>query len=160
MGFIIHLHHVLDHDEIRKIYNNCLPLLTDYQTKIGQNKKFFAAYKEIANTSLTPVQQQVIKHNLRGFHLSGVDLPDHDQKQFAELEQKLANLNTRFAENVTDATHAWFKVINDANLLLGLPEHVQAYAKEQALQRNIEGWVLTLEMPCYLRLCLMQKIAH
>lgn len=149
-ALLSHLHHVLDHDDIRKTYNACLPLLTDYQSKVGQNKKLFEAYKQISNTTLSPEQRQVITHNLRAFHLSGVDLSKEDKIHFAELEQKLANLNTRFAENVTDATHAWHKIITDETMLQGLPPQVITYAKEQALQRNITGWVLTLEMPCYL----------
>lgn len=153
-ALLSHLHNVVDTDDIRNIYNECLPLLTDYHSDLGQNKKLYEAYRAIAEDEffrdLSPAQQKSITNNLRDFHLSGVDLPEDKKILFRELEKKLAELTTRFDENVLDATHAWQKQITDITLLTGLPEHVVTYAKAQAEHHKKEGWILTLEMPCYL----------
>jgi oligopeptidase A len=153
-ALLSHMHNVVDTEEVRNTYNNCLPLLTEYQSDLGQNKALYSAYQAISESNFfaefTPEKRRTIANNLRDFHLCGVDLPEDKKITFRELEKKLAELTTRFEENVLDATHAWQKQITDIRLLAGLPEHVIAYAKNQAEQHGKDGWVLTLEMPCYL----------
>lgn len=43
-----HLHSVVDNDELRKVYETCLPKLTAYMTEMGQNEVLYAAYKSVA----------------------------------------------------------------------------------------------------------------
>lgn len=153
-ALLSHMHNVVDTEDVRETYNQCLPLLTDYQSDLGQNKPLYEAYQSLAQapefSDLSSEKQRAIKNNLRDFHLSGVDLAEDKKTQFRELEKKLAELTTRFEENILDATHAWKKHITNIEDLAGLPAHVIAYAKDQAQQNKQDGWILTLEMPCYL----------
>jgi oligopeptidase A len=148
-----HLHGVVDNEELRQAYNACLPLLSTYRSEIGQNKDLYAAYQAIANSptfaQLETAQQQIIKNELRDFHLAGVDLPVDKQERYKEIQQQLSQLATRFAENVLDATHAWKKHITDERLLAGLPESLLNLAKQNAEQEQLAGWILTLDWPCY-----------
>jgi oligopeptidase A len=148
-----HLHGVADSEELRQAYNACLPLLSTYRSEIGQNKNLYAAYQAIANSlafaQLEIAQQQIIKNELRDFHLAGVDLPADKQARYKEIQQQLSQLATRFAENVLDATHAWKKHITDERLLAGLPESLLNLARQNAEQEQLAGWVLTLDWPCY-----------
>ena len=42
-----HLHHVMNNEPLREAYEKCLPILSEYSTEIGQNKKLFDAIKSI-----------------------------------------------------------------------------------------------------------------
>ncbi|MBY0545398.1 MAG: M3 family metallopeptidase [Gammaproteobacteria bacterium] len=148
-----HSHHVIDTEEVRELYNKCLPLLSDYQSELGQNIDLFNAFKQIANDphfeNETPEKRKMITDSLRDFHLSGIELNEEKKKLFRDLDKKLSELSSRFAENVLDATQAWIKPINSLELLVGLPSHTLSYAAKKAVEHKKEGWVLTLEMPCY-----------
>lgn len=149
-----HMHNVVDTDEVRNIYNQVLPLLSDYQTNMGHNMPLFMAFKQIADSPAFPAlsaeKQKIITDSLRDFRLSGIELNEKDKEHFRELEKKLSELSSRFSDNVMDATNAWQKEVTDIGMLKGLPEHVINYATQKAVEKNKNGFVLTLEMPCYL----------
>jgi oligopeptidase A len=69
--------------------------------------------------------------------------------EFAALQQKLSHLSTQFSENLLDATHAWTLPITEPKQLAGLPPQALALAAENAKQRNLLGWVFTLDYPSY-----------
>lgn len=147
-----HLHNVADTEAIRDVYSRCLALLSDYHTEIGQNEPLYRAIKYIADhelTKLTAAKAKVIRDSLRDFHLSGIDLPHTQQQQYREIQKTLADVCNRFEENLVDATHHWFKHITDSNVLAGLPQHAIQTARQEAENRQLSGWVLTLEFPCY-----------
>jgi oligopeptidase A len=151
---IEHLHNVQDSEQWRTAHNTCLPILSAYRSEIGQNKGMYAGYQAIAESAeyeqLDQAQQQIIKNELRDFRLSGITLPPEQQARYKEIQQSLSQLSTQFHENVLDATHAWKKHITDENELAGLPDSVRNLAKQNAEQENLSGWLLTLDLPCYL----------
>jgi oligopeptidase A len=150
---VSHLNAVANGDELRAAYNVCLPLLAEYQTEVGQNAALCAAYERICEreaATLSPAQQRVLDYALREFRLAGVRLPADDQARFKALMQELASLQAKFEEQVLDATRAFSRVVGDAALLAGLPEHVRERARESARARGTEGWLLTLDQPTYL----------
>ncbi|MEN8219252.1 MAG: oligopeptidase A [Pseudomonadota bacterium] len=148
-----HLHGVADSEDLRTAYNACLPMMSAYRSEMGQNKGLFAGYQAIAESpdyaQLDAAQQQVIKNERRDFHLAGIDLPPEKQARYKEIQQRLSQLGTQFSENVLDATHAWKKHVTDESQLAGLPESVRALAKQNAEHDSLEGWVFTLDFPCY-----------
>lgn len=151
---IEHLHLVADSEELRTAYNTCLPMKSVYHSEIGQNKGMYAGYKAIADSpeyaQLEPAQQKTIQNELRDFRLSGIELTAEKQAGYKEIRKRLSQLESQFQENVLDATHAWKKHITDESLLAGLPESVLGLAKQNAEQSSLEGWVFTLDLPCYL----------
>ena len=147
---VSHLHHVVDSEPLREVYNHCLPLLSEYRSEIGHNKGLYAAYQSLADHSqLDPIQKKVIENELRDFRLAGIDLSPDQQHRYKDIQKTLAQLSTKFSENVLDATQGWKKHITDEELLNGLPDSVKALAKQQAHQENLDGWLLTLDLPCY-----------
>jgi len=148
-----HLHGVADSEDLRTAYNACLPMISAYHSEFGQNKALYAAYQAIADSpdyaQLETAQQQVITNELRDFHLAGIDLPCEKQARYKEIQQRLSQLGSQFSENVLDASHAWKKQVTDESLLAGLPESVRALAKQNAEHDNLEGWLFTLDFPCY-----------
>jgi len=150
---INHLHAVKQNPELRTAYQACLPKLTDYYTEISQNADLYKAFVRLAESStfqqLNKAQQKVVNNYLRDFRLSGVGLPPEKKKRYADIQTELAELSNRFSEHLLDATGAWTKHITDKNLLNGVPEHVLSVAQEAAKAKGLEGWLLTLEFPCY-----------
>ncbi len=150
---VSHLHSVADNDELRKAYNACIPKLSAYSTEMGQNKELFSLYQSLSENSdyknLEQAQKKIIENTLRDFKLSGIDLPEEKQAEYKSLQQKLSALQTKFEENLLDATHAFKKIITDEDELSGLPDSAKALAKQTAEQQNVEGWLFTLDFPSY-----------
>jgi len=150
---VSHLNAVQNSDALREAYNACLPKLSEYFTELGQNEKLFQAFSRFSETAafseLSVAQKKVITNSLRDFHLSGIGLEGEQQKRYAQLQLELSELTTKFSENVLDATQGWFKQVRDKSELAGLPEHVLIAAKAAAEERELEGWVLTLDFPVY-----------
>jgi oligopeptidase A len=149
-----HLHSVADNEELREAYNACLPKLSEYSTELGQNKDLYNAYKFIAGSDnysqLSLAQQKIVEHALRDFRLSGIDLDKASQITYKDIQQKLSKLQTKFEENLLDATHAWEKHITNKEQLAGLPNSVISLAEQIAKQKKKKGWVFTLEFPSYI----------
>jgi len=150
---ISHLHSVADNEALRKVYSHCIGLLTEYSTEFSQNHDLYMAYQALADSqefvNLTQAQQQSIKNSLRDFRLGGVALDENNKQRFAEIKQRLSELATQFSNNVLDATQAWYKTISDVKQLSGLPESALAQAAQSAKQKNLDGYVITLDFPSY-----------
>jgi len=150
---VSHMNAVVNNDELRDAYNACLPKLSNYSTELGQNRQLYDAYKAIADstafTSLDQAQKKTIENALRDFHLSGVDLPVEKKQRFKVISQQLSSMTSKFSDNVLDATHGWNKHITDEILLNGLPDSAIAVAQQTAQQKELEGWLFTLDFPSY-----------
>jgi len=150
---VSHLNAVMNTDAWREAYNACLPKLSEYWTELGQHQGLFQAFEALAGSDayqqLSPARRRVVDNALRDFRLSGIALPEAEQKRYAELQQRLSELTTKFSENVLDATQGWWKEISDETELSGLPEHAVAAAKEAARAKELDGWVITLDFPAY-----------
>lgn len=151
---VAHLHSVLDSEALREVYDACLPVLSEYETEMGQNETLFHAIESIANgpefAKLSIAQKTIIEHDLRDFRLSGVHLPEQLKQRYAQIQQQLSTLESKYEQNVLDATEGWYKQVPDEKMLAGLPAHAIAMAKSEAEKRNLSGYVLTLKMPLYL----------
>ena len=151
---VSHLNSVKNSPELREAYEACLPLLSEYSTWVGQYKPLYQAYKQIKEseeyTKLTKAQKKVIDNALRDFELSGIGLPEDEQKRYGEIVAKLSELSSKYSNNVLDATMGWTKLITNLDDLTGMPESALAAAKEQAKAKGQEGWLLTLDIPSYL----------
>ncbi|HXQ64175.1 MAG TPA: M3 family metallopeptidase [Steroidobacteraceae bacterium] len=150
---VSHLNAVANSDELRVAYNACLPLLAEYQTEVGQNERLAHAYETIREREgarLTAAQRKVLEYALREFRLAGVRLPAAEQARFKALMQELAQLQSKFEEQVLDATRAWSRPVEDVTLLAGLPAHVIERAAGAARDGGGDRWLLTLDQPTYL----------
>lgn len=143
----------MNNAELRNAYEACLPKLSEYSTEMGQNKQLFERYQALNNSPVakqfsTP-QQTILKHTLRDFHLSGIDLPVDKQKRYGEIQAKLSELSSKFSNQLLDATQAWTKHITDEQALTGIPSSAKSQMAQAAQAKNLTGWLITLEFPCY-----------
>ena len=147
-----HMNGVVNSDELRAAYNACLPLLTAWHTDLGQNERLYRAYEAILareGEQLTAGQRKLLENALRDFRLAGVALPEERKQQFKSLMERLATLQSRFDENVLDATNAWSRHLIDEDEIKGLPAPVVERARAAAQSRGLEGWFFTLDAPNY-----------
>ncbi len=149
---VSHMNSVVNSEELRNVYNACLPKLSAYATEVGQNERLYQAYKMVRenDSSLDYAQIKSLDNALLEFHLSGVDLPPEEKTRFKEISQELSSLGSKFNENLLDATNAWSKLITDEAELSGLPPSAKDLARQTAQQRGEDGWMLTLDFPSYL----------
>ncbi|GIC78382.1 oligopeptidase A [Moritella sp. F3] len=149
-----HLNAVVSNDELREAHDACLPLLSEYSTKVGQNQGLFLAYQQLHDSDefarLSTAQQKVLTNALRDFRLSGIDLVDNEKQRYGEITKRLSQLTSTFSNNVMDATIGWQKEITDEALLIGLPESAKAAAKATAESKSLTGYLFTLDFPSYL----------
>jgi oligopeptidase A len=148
-----HLNAVMNSDALRAAYNACLPKLSAYGTELGQHEGLFRAYRQVAEgeeyTRLDAAQRRVIDNALRDFRLSGIELEPAQRERYKVIQQELSALQSKFSENLLDATQAWTRQVLDESELAGLPDSAKALAHQTAEQRDMEGWVFTLEFPSY-----------
>jgi oligopeptidase A len=151
---VSHLNAVMNNEPLRKAYNACLPKLSAYWTELKQDERLYRAYKAVAArpdfASLTAAQQKIVDNVLRDFRLSGAELNDVDKAHFKAIVEELSVLQSKFDENLLDATNAWSLLVTDPKELAGLPESALAAARQAAERNGQTGWRLTLHMPSYL----------
>ncbi|MBV2234531.1 MAG: M3 family metallopeptidase [Sterolibacterium sp.] len=152
-GIVGHLHGVNDIPPWREAYNAQLPEITRFYTELGQNPALFACLKQLRAgdeyARLSATRQRIVDNDIRNFQLSGADLPAADKPRFQAIQEELAALEAKFAENLLDATNAWSEIIDDETLLQGIPADVLAAAAAAAEQDGKTGWKFTLHAPSY-----------
>jgi oligopeptidase A len=148
-GAVSHLNSVADTPPLRQAYNENLPRVTEFWTRLGADERLYAKYKAVDEAHLNPEQSRARSHALRNFVLSGAELRGPDRERFARIQERQAELSQKFSENVLDATEA-FAYYASAEELLGLPPDVIEAARAQAQAEGHEGYKLTLKMPSYL----------
>ena len=151
---VSHMNAVCNSEELRQAYNVGVGLLTEYSTEFSQNEALYHAYQQLAESAeyatLSRAQQQTIDNALRDFRLGGVALSGEHKLRFGAIQKRLSELSTQFSNNVLDATQAWYKHFENAGALAGLPESALAQAQQAATQKQLSGYVITLDFPSYL----------
>ncbi|CAH0542086.1 oligopeptidase A [Vibrio marisflavi] len=151
---VSHMNSVVNSDELREAYESCLPLLSEYGTWVGQHKGLFEAYKAIKASedfaTLSQAQKKAITDSLRDFELSGIGLPADEQHRYGEISKRMSELGSQFSNNVLDATMGWSKHVTDKSQLEGMPESALDAAKAAAEAKELDGYLLTLDIPSYL----------
>ncbi|MCS3902060.1 oligopeptidase A [Methylohalomonas lacus] len=150
---VSHLHGVADNEALRSAYNACLEKLSDYATEMGQHRGLYQAYKQVADSAeyarLDTAQQKIVDNALRDFRLSGIDLEGDDRARYRTIQQQLSKLQTKFEENLLDATNAWHKHVTDPQALAGLPDSALDLLADNARRDNRDGWLIGLDFPSF-----------
>ena len=149
-----HLNSVKSSTELRDAYNNCLPMLSEYATEISQNRELYRAYRLIEQSSdyaeFSQAQQKTISDTLLHFRLGGVELEGDARLRYQQLQSELSELQSRFEDNLLDSTQDWQYLTEDEDELQGLPGYAIAMLRQLAEQKELTGFRVTLDMPCYL----------
>jgi peptidyl-dipeptidase Dcp len=94
---------------------------------------------------LTSEQLRLLERFHLDFVRAGARLGEAEQKRYAQVVQRLAELTTRFGQNVLADESSYRLVLRDENDLAGLPDFVRAAARQAADERGLPGQhVITL----------------
>lgn len=151
---ISHLNSVLNSDPLREAYEEADQLLTDYYTRFGQNRQLYVAYQQIAaSTEFNDFEQpmkQCIDNAIRDFKLSGVALEGEAKEEYKRIKSELSSLNTKFSNNVLDATNGWHHHVESDEGVAGLPSFLVESSKSLAQEKGLSGYLFTLDLPVYM----------
>ena len=129
------------------------PLLTDYGNDIRLNETLFKRIKTVYDQRetllLTAEQQTLLEKTYKSFTRNGANLSLNDKARLREIDKQLATLKLKFSENALAETQHYQWVITDENTLSGLPDFVLEMLAQEAKKRNVQGWVITLDLPVY-----------
>jgi oligopeptidase A len=148
-GAVSHLNSVADTPELRAAYNEALPRVTEFWTRLGADERLYAKYKAIDPATLNPEQRQAHKNAIRNFVLSGAELTGQAKERFSRIQERQAELSQKFSEHALDATDAYAYYAQDGEVN-GVPADVIQAARAAAEAEGKAGYKLTLKMPCYL----------
>ncbi len=152
---ISHLNAVNNIDELRNAYEVILPKLSDFYTDLSQNKELYDLFQNLRNStefnSYNDAQKTSIDNAIRNFKDAGIDLNIEKKARLKEINSALSELSNNFSKNVIDATQSWsYHITTEKKVLLdGLPKHIIEAAIAKAKTDGKDGWVLTLDYPCY-----------
>jgi oligopeptidase A len=153
-GPVGHLNAVMNSPELREVYNATLPVITQYYAELGQNLALFDKFKALRNSpefeGLSAARKKIIENELRDFRLGGAELPEDKKARYLQIQERLAELSSRFSDNLLDATNDFTLVIENKDELSGLPDDVLQAAQEAAQEVGKSGWLFTLKAPSYM----------
>jgi oligopeptidase A len=158
-GAVGHLNAVANTPELRAAYNENLPKVTEFHTRLGSDERLYAKYKALAAgaETLTAPRRKALSNAMRDFVLGGAELQGQAKARFAQIQERLAELAQKFSEHVLDATDSFSYDASQAEME-GVPADVQQAARQAAHAAGRDAWRLTLHAPSYLPV--MQYATH
>jgi peptidyl-dipeptidase Dcp len=134
--------------EFQTVQREMAPRLAAFSDKITQNEPLFrrieAVYNSPAKTKLSAEQQRLVWLYYTNFVRSGAKLDAKAKARLSEINQKLAELYTRFSQNLLADETEQFLVIKEEAELAGLPQSLRDAAAAAAATKKMQGaWVIT-----------------
>ncbi|MFH1064587.1 MAG: M3 family metallopeptidase [Candidatus Woesearchaeota archaeon] len=150
-NIIDHLKNVDNNAEIVAAFNAINPRITEFCSDLGRNTGLYSVIKEYAKTEeaaqLQGARKRFLEKTLDEFRRSGAELGDEDKRRVSEIDVELAELGSKFSQNLLESTNAYSLLISDENRLAGLPQRDKDLAQERAKKRGDEGWLFNLQAP-------------
>ncbi|WP_285270094.1 M3 family metallopeptidase [Kaistella rhinocerotis] len=155
-GIFFNLNSAETNDEIQKIAQEVSPLLTEFSSKISQNEELFrkvkAVYDNTPSENLNGEQQMLLNETYKGFVRSGALLGEDEKNTLKDINIELSKKSLQFGQNVLAETNAYFRHITNREELAGVPEAILAQYEAEAKERNLDGYVVTLQFPSFVPL--------
>ena len=128
--------------EFRVIQGEMAPILSEFNSKISQNKELFNRIKTVYNNSLEnplePDQQRVVQLIYEDFAMDGAELDEAKKARYAEINKELSTLYTNFSNNIL-ADEENYVVYLTKDQLSGMSESMIKSAEKIAIDKGKEG---------------------
>jgi peptidyl-dipeptidase Dcp len=146
-GVFFNLSECENSPEMDSIAEAVTPLLSKHGDDVTLNAKLFERIKSVydqeqnnPNSTLTPEQKRLVEETYRGFVRSGANVPEAQQARFRELNEQIATLTLKFAQNVLAATNDYKKTLSDGSVVtLDMPtwEPFMQTCTDRALREEV-----------------------
>ena len=138
-------------DKLDELAQKLSPILTKHANDVMLNKQLFERVKHVYehHRELTPEEQMLLEKSYDGFVRSGALLDDEGKDHLRKLTEEAGVLSLQFSQNLLKENKAYTLHITDEKQLDGLPDTAREAAAMTAKERNLDGWVFTLDMPSY-----------
>ena len=138
-------------DDLDSLAEKMQPILTKHENDISLNPKLFARIKYVYehHRQLTEEEEMLLNKTYDGFVRSGALLDEKGKEKLRKLTEEASLLSLQFSQNLLKENKAFTLHITDEKDLDGLPDTQIQAARESAKERNLEGWVITLDSPSY-----------
>ncbi len=139
-------------DSIQALEQELSPLLSRHSDDILLNAKLFARIKSVfdnqAKLNLNQEQKKLLEKTYKHFVRGGANLDAEKQTKLRAVNEKIAQLQITFEQNLLKETNAFQLVIDKKEDLSGLPETLVTSAAEAAKEAGKDGkWLFTLHNP-------------
>ncbi|MBU6280911.1 M3 family peptidase, partial [bacterium] len=142
-GTVGHLMGVKNSPELRKAHDEVQGEVVAFSMRMGQSKPLYQAFKALrdgpAFTSLDFAQQRIVRSLVRDAELAGVGLEGEPKERFNRIQAEMAEVSTRFSNNVLDATKAWSILLRSEDEVAGLPPSLRELAAQSAREAGEAG---------------------
>ena len=138
-------------DEMEELAQKMSPILTKHANDISLNPKMFERIKHVYehHRELDPEEEMLLNDTYDGLVRSGALLDDDGKQRLRQLTEEASMLTLQFSQNLLKEDKAYTLHITDETQLDGLPDTAIAAAREAAEERELGGWVFTLDQPSY-----------
>ncbi len=138
-------------DRMEELAQKLSPILTQHGNDVIFNKKLFERVKHVYehHGELTPEEQTLLEKEYDAFVRSGALLDDEGKDKLRKLTEEAGMLTLQFSQNLLKENKAYTLHITDKDDLAGLPETAIEAAAQTAKEREMDGWVFTLDYPSY-----------
>jgi len=138
-------------DQLDELAQKLSPILTKHANDVQLNKHLFERVQQVYHhhRELTPEEQMLLEKTYDSFVRSGALLNDEEKAQLRKLTEEASMLTLQFSQNLLKENKAYTLHITDEKQLDGLPDTARDAAAHTAKERNLQGWVFTLDAPSY-----------
>ncbi|MFM7478182.1 MAG: M3 family metallopeptidase [Microcystis aeruginosa] len=159
-GIIGHLMGVKNSPELRQAYETVQPQVVEFISRLSQSKPIYEAFLSLRQGEswgqLDEAQQRIVEAYLRDAQLAGVGLVGEKKDRFNAIQLELAEITTKFSNNLLDATKAFQLKLTTPEDIAGLPPSLLSLAAQTARGQGETNastetgpWVITLDFPSY-----------
>ncbi|MBE6225263.1 MAG: M3 family metallopeptidase [Bacteroidales bacterium] len=152
-GIFYNLNEANTNDRMQEIAEQVSPMMTEYSLSIMLNPKLFervkAVYEQRESLNLSQEEAKLLEETYKGFADNGANLSEEDKAKYSKIQEELSLATLKFGKNTLGATNAFTLHLTNGEDLAGLPAFVKDAAALEAKNRNLEGWVITLQQPSY-----------
>jgi oligopeptidase A len=156
MTVVGHLESVVSSPELREAYNAVVPEVSAFFASLPLHEGLWRVINRLAATDeakkLSATKKRFLEKTLDDFRRHGAELSPEEKERLQAITRELAELTSRFSQNVLDATAAFELILEDEKQLAGLPPSAIEAAREAAREKGIDGWRFTLHAPSYIPL--------
>lgn len=148
---IFHLDSVKNSKITSKVYEECLPLISKYESEISQNENIYTSFKNIQSnekSTLSNIQLKVLENEIRDFELSGCQLENNKKQRLEEIDLALGELSHKFSQNILEATNSFSLIIENFEDVKEIPKSDLELAKFE--EDGKIKYKFTLQMPSYI----------